>query len=178
MRMLSDGQMRRVMSLCGWCTTVHRAQLTVGWATVLLVLLHNLDVVVSAHVADSAISLWCVLAALDAFLHARLLCAIHSAMPPKPPPPPPPPSPAFEKTRPPSHAALDDLLTRELLPVLERLAHEHGVLVTAVCGVEQSCLSTVLSCMHQDDAIRSLESGLEAARKKPRDASYIHAPED
>jgi hypothetical protein len=123
------------------------------WVGAVVLVLAILGVCTAALVYTCA-AVWLALAAADTFLHARVLRAVHGVktMPPTKPDNPRP--------RPASQEALDALLRRELLPLLVRLAHEHGVVTTAVCGVEETRLSVAISSMHPDDAREALEGAL------------------
>jgi len=65
-------------------------------------------------------------------------------------------------TVPRTHQELDALLARELAPLIERLADEHSVVMTAVCVVENSGVLSVCSCMTPEMAHTALTAALAA----------------
>lgn len=73
-------------------------------------------------------------------------------------------------TTPRTREELDALLTRELVPLMERLASEHSVVVTAVCVAEDTGVTSVVSCMTSQTARAALESALAAYQRDNHDA--------
>jgi hypothetical protein len=69
-----------------------------------------------------------------------------------------------------SHQELDAMLTRELAPLMERLAREFSVVTTAVCVVEDSGITSVISCMTPHVARASLKTALAAYDNDSHDA--------
>jgi hypothetical protein len=65
---------------------------------------------------------------------------------------------------------LDALLTRELAPLIERLADEYQIVTTAVCVVEDTGLLSVISCMTLQMARTSLTAALDAHWRDNSDA--------
>lgn len=69
------------------------------------------------------------------------------------------------KWKPTTHVELDQLIEEKLGPVCRELVEEHGVIMVAICAIEHSRISSLLSCMEPVDAVKHLEAALEAYEK-------------
>lgn len=67
-----------------------------------------------------------------------------------------------------SHEELDTILKERLMGVIDQLAEEHGISIVAVCSIEHTDISTVISSMTAYDSAVSMTAALYAFESDAR----------